>query len=247
MFIDNEIVRFRDGITNRPQGDIFNSMRQPDPTRFHQLFEDFDIFNSAAVMAGSDENWQFLRPNGGTGAIANVSGNGGRVRLNTSPDGDIALVKLNNAWSVASQRRVFFKAVINLPDVASPAVSLGLFANTGEPADPEDAIWFTKFDGDTVFDLRQTKDGGEGLPLQSMGLENAPSAQDNVDFELAFFYDGISRFWAAYNGAAVGTMVSDGVQFPDDVVLTPFVYIADPGDTTNYLMDVDFLYLAQER
>ena len=54
MFIDNQITRFGNGLTNRDVGDIFNSMPQPDPTRLHQYYEDFDYYLAADwVVRGS--------------------------------------------------------------------------------------------------------------------------------------------------------------------------------------------------
>lgn len=239
MFLDTEVVRYKDGVTNRPQGDIFNSLRQPDPTIYHQYYNDFDRF----VVA----EWLVVNPNGGAGTgVLNPNLDGGSVQLNSDAGGgnDAGIYKLGRGFLMEVGKRAFFRCRCRVDEATLSRVIVGIQNPTAqEPETPVDGIYFRKEPGDTSFSLVVDKDGTEATPPG--GEENLAIA-DNTFFEWAFFYDGVSRVYSGFDGVAVG-FNEPGTSFPDDEVLTPMAFISNGITAQNMLLDVDYLFMAKER
>ena len=234
MFIDNEITRTPNGLTNRPVGDIFNSLRMPDPTRYHAYYEDFDRY-----AAGE---WNITEAGVATQVLDNE--NGGRLLVtNAAADNDRSVqFKDGESFLFETGAPCFYRTLVQVNLHTQSDSFFGLVIETAtDPVGtaPTDGVFFRIDDGDALIDFVATKNS---TAVSSLAIA---TAVDAVDLELAFFWDGIDRIWAAVNGAAVAS-ITPGVSLPDDEELAPMFTIQN-GEAVAKTLSVDYIFAAMER
>lgn len=255
MFIDNEIIRFKNGVNNRPQGDIFNSMKQPDPTMFSQHAFDFLTFNTVvtAQPAQTIEGTLTADVFNGTPAAGSIAlfagtqGIGGRIICTTgaSAGDDLFIHTLPPFVSFSPDKRLFFKVIGSLDELTDCTLNIGIYDGS-DPEAPVNGVWFSKTGSDAFFDDVFWTQGGNG---DQMGLTNQPQLVAGDDFEVSLYWNGANRIWAGINGAALGTADLVGEDFPFVGTagnLRPFVYLLTDVAATKRV-DLDLIYWAQER
>jgi len=231
MFTDLEVTRFQNGVTNRPVGDIFNSLCTLDPTRFHTFFDDFDTYLAA--------DWTVTEVGVATQALADA--NGGRLLVtNAAADNDSSFSdKVGESFLFELGKKAFFRALFQVNDATQSDFIMGLQITDTTPLAVTDGVYFRKDDGDALLDFLAIKNS---VAVTATGIE---TVVDATDLEVAFFWDGISRIWYGVNGSALG-FIDPGASLPDDEVLTVSFGVQN-GEAVAKTMAVDYIFAAMER
>jgi len=235
MFTDNQITRFQNGVNNVEVGDLMNSLPFLDPTKHHTFMEDFDLFAIG--------DWTVDNPSGGAGTGVLINGDGGRISITTGAgaSNDTGLTKTGAGFAMAFGKRSYFRATVQVDDATESDIVVGLMdLSSNDPSAPDDGFTIVKTDGGTSWLLRATKNN---VPVDSASFG---VTTDDTDITVGFFWDGISRAWLEVGGAAVGFM-DPAESFPDDTVLTPVAYVSNGGLAQARVLQVDYLFAAQER
>jgi hypothetical protein len=230
-FIDNLVTRYENGVTNRDVGDIFNSLKLPDPTRLHTYYEDFDYYLAA--------DWVVTEVGVATQVLQDADG--GRLLItNAGADDNSSFQnKVGESFLFALGTPAFFRALLQVSDATQSDFIMGLQITDTTPLAVTDGVFFRKDDGDANLDFVAIKDS---VAVESLAVF---TVLDATDLEVAFYWDGIDRIWFAVNGTALG-FITPGVSLPDDEVLTISFGIQN-GEAAIKTMAVDFVYAAMER
>jgi len=214
-------------------------MPQPDPSRLHQWYDDFDRFAIG--------EWTVTNPNGGAGTgVLNANSDGGAIDINSDAGGgeDAGLYKNGRGFLMEVGRRAYFRCVARCTNINLTRIIIGLENPTSlEPEAPVDGIFFRMEPGATSFHLASVKDSVEVFSDSDLvPLE----VTDDTDFELAFFWDGVSRLFFGIDGSAKG-FIDPGASLPDDEVLTPLMFVSNGVTAVNRILTVDYMFAAKER
>lgn len=235
MFTDNQVTRFPNGINNVSVADMFNSMKQEDPTKYHSYLEDFDYFNSA--------NWTVTETQAGaTQALAN--GDGGILALvNSAANNDVNQVqKVGESYQLSAGKKFFMRCRVSVDDATNAALAIGLqVTNTdGTLGTVTDGVYFIKPAASTSVSINFRKNAAAGANTAVVGtMANATYTT------LDCFYDGIDRIWYGKDGVVIGYMDASATYLPD-TTLAP-VAVVKNGTAAARTMNVDYIYVAQER
>lgn len=232
--IQHEITRLPNGLSTRPPQDIFNGLGFPDPTKFHTQFDDFDQFNPAAGT------WVVTETQAGaTQALAD--GDGGLLLLtNSAADNDV--VQIQNAaesFTFELGKQCFFKARFQVSDATQSDVRVGIWIRDAASEDITDGVSFFKADGAATMVLQAEKNGAIVSGSVSHTLVAATMT------EVAFFWDGVSRIYYAFDGAVRG-YISPGVSLPDDEALAVGFFLQN-GEAAAKTATIDYLFASKER
>ncbi len=253
-FLDLEVTRFENGVTNRGDDNIFNALRCADPSVYSQYYNDFLSFNTVVPGAQPDQTVEGVWNVGtlfGTASAGSVNyfggtqGIGGRIINSTGAtlNDDIVWEFGGRPFAFPRGKKCFFKVLANIENVAVPLVNIGV-RNAGNAQAPQNAVWFTKPAGVSFFDLNWDRSGNSA----SLGL-TSPVLTDEDDFEVSFYYDGESSIFASVNGTVLGRGEITDANFPySDLVgnLIPFLYIQN-GAASAERIDFDLIFWAMER
>jgi hypothetical protein len=235
--VNNEITRFQGGLNNRDTNSIAASLKQPDPSLYHNYYEDFDRFALA--------EWAVVNPNGGAGTGAlNASAEGGRININSDAGlgNDAGLQKLGRGFSLEASRPLLFKSQLQLDVVNTSRIAIGLQEPTnGEPEDPGAGAWILSSPGNDNLQFVTAAAPGEGVTGPVVG-----TIADATDFEASFYWDGIDRIYYGLNGVATGFVTQDAT-FPIGVILTPVVFVSNGTVAANRVLQCDYILCAKER
>lgn len=188
MLIDNQVTRLQNGITNLNVGHIFNSMKIPDPSIYHAIFEDFDAFVSASWSVGGV----------GTPSRALQAGLGGLLRLSgLGASGDNSWIQTTNpTYQITVGKKIFFRSRVTLDDatnaVAVAGLQIAVAANN----------FLTPVNG--IFWRKSAAQTGWELVSRAASVEtttgNIFTAVAATQVSLEFFFDGVDTLWAGVNG-----------------------------------------------
>lgn len=230
MLIDNLVTRLGDGITNVNVSDIFASMIQPDPTKFHTYFDDFNVYRSGEYVETET---------GAAGTVAALDGNGGLLLLTTDAlDDDLEFVQsVQEPFAFATGSRAFFRAVFQVSEATQSDFFMGLQVRDTTPLAVTDGVFFMSDDGDALLDFHSFNTTN----VSATGVATVTAAED---LEVAFFWDGIDRIWYGVNGTVLGSITPAG-SLPDTDLTVSFGY--QNGVAGAETMTVDYVYAAMER
>lgn len=232
MFIDNLVTRFPNGVTNRDVGDIFNSLKCNDPTRYHTYFDDFDYFNAAS--------WTVTETQAGA-TQALTDGDGGLLALvNSAADDDLnAIQKVGESFKFESGKKLFYRIRCKVSDATQSDVVVGLLITDTTPLDVTDGVYFIKSDGAATLTFAAEKNN---VAVSAAAIATMVS---DTFIELAFFYDGDSRIYYGSNGTVLG-YITPAASFPDDEELTVSLAVQN-GDGNARTLTIDYVFAAKER
>ncbi|MCK5616606.1 hypothetical protein KAR91_82865 [Candidatus Pacearchaeota archaeon] len=233
--IDALVTNFDNGINNRTAGTIFGSMKQLDPTKFHNYLEDFDYFNLT-----SGEDWIITVDGSGTAIL--IDGDGGLLQLANGGAGDdehIFLNKVGESSLFELGKPLYFKARFSTNQPVESDILMGLQITSVLPITATDGVFFLKSDDSDVVDLIIRKDSVD------ITISAVTTLVADTFVELSFFWDGIDMIWAGVNNTAVAR-VAVGSSLPDDEDLTISFGIQN-GDALTGVMVVDYIFVAKER
>lgn len=227
-------TRLPNGVTNVGETDLFADMVQPDPTRFHEYFNDFDTY-----AAG---DWVVTETQAGA-TQALTAGDGGLLLLtNSAADDDlVALQKTPAAWTFTAGKKTFFRCRFKVSDATQSDVVIGLQVVDITPLDVSDGIYFLKADGATTFSFICRKNATTG----STSASAVATLADDTFIELGFYYDGESKVQYEVNGSVLGSLDASSSYLPDTTCTVSFAL--QNGEAAAKTMTVDYIYVAKER
>lgn len=227
-------TRFPYGVTNVGETNLFGDMVQPDPTLFHEYFNDFDTY-----AAG---DWTVTETQAGA-TQALTAGDGGLLLLtNSAADDDLnALQKNPAAWTFTAGKKTFFRCRFKVSDATQSDVVIGLQVVDATPLDVSDGIYFLKADGSTDVSVICRKNATTG----STSASAITTLADDTFVELGFYYDGESKVYYEVNGSVTGSLDGSSSYLPDTTCTVSFAI--QNGEAAAKTMTVDYIYVAKER
>lgn len=232
-------TRFTNGISTVRKSSPLGNFGLPDPTGWHEYFNDFDSYTAGSWTATVV----------GTGAAALVNLDGGALALtNSAANADsIQMQKIGESFAITPGKRAFFKARFKISDATLSALVIGLcvtdttLLGAAAGAGLSDGVFFTKDSGVATFDVQCQKSTGVG---QTRAAAIAALANDTF-VTVAWAYDGKSEIAYFVNDVQVGTLANVGAYLPD-TTLTPSFGVVN-GAAAAKSMTVDYLFAATER
>lgn len=227
-------TRFPYGLTNVSEVDLFSDMVQPDPTLFHEYFNDFDTYTAG--------DWTVTETDAAA-TQALTAGDGGLLLItNTAADNDlVALQKNPAAFTFTAGKKTFFRCRFKVSDATQSDLVFGLQVVDATPLDVTDGIYFVKADGVATVNFICRKDASTGSTTAS-----AVATMANDTFiELGFYYDGQSKVAYEVNGSVLGSLDASSTYLPDTTCTVSFAL--QNGEAVAKTMTVDYVYVAKER
>jgi hypothetical protein len=227
-------TRFPFGLTNVNDVNLFADMVQPDPTLFHQYFQDFDTY-----VAG---DWTVTETDpAATQAL--TAGDGGLLLVtNTAADNDlVALQKNPAAWSFTAGKKTFFRCRFKVSNATESDLVFGLQIVDTTPLDVTDGVYFLKADGSTNVAIVARKNATTG----STTATAITTMADNTFIELGWCYDGQSTIAYEVNGTVLGSLDGSSSYLPDANCTVSFAL--QNGNAVARTMTVDYIFVAKER
>lgn len=236
--IDINVTRLPNGITNSEAAAIFNALKEPDSTKYHKYFEDFDYYNSG--------DWTVTETQAGaTQALAN--GDGGRILLtNSAADNDINQIqKIGQSFTFTAGKKLFFRALLQCSDATNSDVVVGLQVANVDASDlatVTDGMFFYKADDATAVSVYLRKNTGAGAVTAVVTGGNMANTTD-ITFEA--FYDGVDRLYYGYNSNIIGYVDASATYLPD-TSLAPVLEVKN-GAAAAKTVTCDYIFVAKER
>jgi len=231
----------------------------------YEFFDDFTKFS----VGDNTGIWTLDQTNGSAVLVSSeaATGKGGVVRIGTdgTADNDYATIKVTTADTGAAFRiedgattskKLWFAARVYPYEVTDCSYYVGLFdQTTTEPGlddtgaenlgAAQDGVYFRSLNGTpTELDFCCAKNGSE---TEVKGAAGTLAATTWIT--VGFKYDGNSTVQAWINGVKVATVMSTSLtNFPDDVGLTPLMFVKD-GEATGEIkyLYCDWIKCVQER
>lgn len=231
---NNTVTRFPYGVTNNGQDTIFADMVQNDPTKFHQYWNDFDVYTAGDwVVTETDV----------AATEALTAGDGGLLLItNTAADDDlVALQKTPAAFSFTAGKKAFFKARFKTSDATQSDIVFGLQVVDTTPLDVTDGIYFLKSDGAATANFIVRKNATTG----SVSASAVATLANDTFIELAWYYDGVDKVYYAVDGVVGGSLDGSSSYLPDTVTTVSFAL--QNGEAVAKTMTVDYVFAAIER
>lgn len=230
----NLVTRFPNGVTNVADNALFADMVQPDPTKFHTFFDDFDTY-----AAG---DWVVTETQAGA-TQALTAGDGGLLLLtNTAADDDlVALQKTPAAFTFTAGKKTFFSCRFKVSDATQSDVVIGLQVVDTTPLDVTDGVYFLKADGSTAISVICRKNATTG----STSASSIATLANDTFIELGFAYDGEGKVYYEVNGNVVGSLDASSAYLPDTDCTVSFAI--QNGEAVAKTMTVDYIFVAKER
>jgi hypothetical protein len=209
-------------------------MVQPDPTLFHQYFQDFDTY-----VAG---DWTVTETDAAA-TQALTAGDGGLLLVtNTAADNDlVALQKTPAAWTFTAGKKTFFRCRFKVSNATESDLVIGLQVVDATPLDVTDGVYFLKADGSTNVAIIARKNATTG----SNTATAITTLADDTFIELGWCYDGQSTIAYEVNGTVLGSVSGSSSYLPDTTCTVSFAL--QNGNAVSRTMTVDYIFVAKER
>lgn len=233
---DLTVTRFPNGVVNRSETDLFASMRQEDPTRYHGYFEDFDYYVAA--------NYTVTNTGAPTRALANADGGVLSIALSAADDDASFSQKVGTNFLMEAGKPTFFRTRFNISDATQSDLILGLVLTDTTPLDATDGIYFIKADGAATISIICRTNATTGSNTAVVA-----TLADATYYTAGWFYDGIDRLYyglGANLACPVLGFISASATFLPDALLTPTFGVQN-GEAVAKTLLLDYLFAAKER
>lgn len=230
----NTVTRFPGGVTNVGDTDLFADLVKPDPTKFHEFFDDFDNYTAG--------DWVVTETQAGA-TQALTAGDGGLLLLtNSAADDDIvALQKTPAAFAFTAGKKAFFKARFKVSDATQSDLVIGLQVVDTTPLDVTDGVYFLKADGSAALSVVCRKNATTG----STSAASIATIVADTFITVGFYYNGVDKVVYAIDGNVVGSLDGSSAYLPDTTCTISFAI--QNGEAVAKTMTVDYIYAAVER
>lgn len=227
-------TRFPNGVNNATPNTNFADMGQLDPSKFHNYFNDFDLFTAS--------DWIITTVEAGAGSATEVieDEDGGVLLLtNDDADDDSDFLQLTNeTFKIATGKKLFFKSRLKISDAIQSDFIMGLQITDTTPLDVTDGIFFRKDDGDANLDFVVEKNN------TATTTAAIATIVDDTYLDIGFVYNGVDAVEFYVNNVRLGTSVITNL--PDDEELTISFGIQN-GEAVAKTMSIDYIQVAKER
>lgn len=224
-------TNFDNGVTNRNAADLFGSMGQLDPTKFHSFMDDFDKFTAPGGYTAP-----------ATGSVApNATILGGAVDIITGAvDTNVAIIQATSlGYSIVASQRVYFRSKAEMDDVIDADGIWGL-NDAAASITPADGVFFEKTDAAAQVDL-VVRSGASEVAREAAVATMVAATQ----ITLEFYWDGIDRVYFGVDGSPTGFLDLSGIALPTGLLAPTAGAVTGNGTTTTVTQD--YLFAAQER
>ena len=230
----NTVTRFPGGVANVGDTDLFADLVKPDPTKFHEFFDDFDNYTAG--------DWVVTETQAGA-TQALTAGDGGLLLLtNSAADDDIvALQKTPAAFAFTAGKKAFFKARFKVSDATQSDLVIGLQVVDTTPLDVTDGVYFLKADGSAALSVVCRKNATTG----STSASSIATIVEDTFITVGFYYNGVDKVFYAIDGSVVGSLDGSSTYLPDTTCTISFAI--QNGEAVAKTMTVDYIYAAVER
>lgn len=227
-------TRFPNGVTNVAESELFADLRKPDPTIYHEYYNDFDQFVAA--------DWVITETQAGA-TQALTAGDGGWLALvNSAADDDLnAIQKTPAAFSFTAGKKAFFRCRFKVSDATQSDIAIGLQVVDTTPLDVTDGVYFLKADGAATIDVICRKNAITG----STSASAIATLTDDTFVELGWYYDGVSKLFYSVNRVVKGSLDASSTYLPDTI--TTVSIAVQNGEAAAKTLTVDYVYAAVER
>ena len=222
-------TNFDNGVSNRNAADLFGSMGQLDPTKFHTYMEDFDYYLAA--------DWVVTEVGAATQVLADADG-GILLLTNAAADDNSTFQnKVGESLTIETGRRAFFRARLSIDDALESDFIAGMQITDTTPLAVSDGVWFQKDDDDTNLDFHHAIGS-----VQDDELAIATVVTDTF-LTMEWMWDGISRFYFGVDGTPLGFIE------PTNFVTTELTvsFGIQNGEAAIKTMSMDYMFFAKER
>lgn len=246
MAYDLSVTRFPNGIGTTTQQDILADMKQPDPSRYHLFFDDFDGY---VVQDGSTSPVVQWTETLNSGTVAMTAVNGGALLI-TCANTDEAITQIQRTsagWLPTAGKKTFFKARMKVADADLTDILIGLAAIdttlvAASAIGVTDALAFFKAATDTSFTFYNRKDATTG----STSAASIGTVANDTYFTVGFAYDGVDKVYYMFNDVVLGSVDGSSTYLPD-AQLSPSICIGQEGTGGALTATIDYIMVAQER
>lgn len=223
-------TNFENGVTNRNAADLFGSMGQLDPTKFHSFMDDFDLFTAPGGYTAPT-----------TGSVAPAALLGGAVDIVTGAvdTNDAIIQAVSLGFSIVASQRVYFRTKHEMDDVIDADGIWGL-NDAATSITPADGIFFEKTDLAATVDL-VVRSGASEIARESSVATMVAATQ----ITLEFYWDGIDRVYYGVDGVPQGFLDLNGLTLPTGLLAPTAGSVTGNASTTTVTQD--YLFAAQER
>lgn len=227
-------TNFDNGVTNRNAADLFGSMQQLDPTRFHSRMEDFDKYLAA--------DWDIT--GAGAGTIALTDGDGGLLLFTTAgADNDAENIQSDlEAFSFTTSFPLYFRVSLEADDVTESDIVAGLVATVADPQAPAEGVVFRKPDGAATVNIESYV--GSSIVANADAIT---TLADDTRVTFEFYWDGIDRIYYGVDNTPLGFLdsLTIGTELTSgDTCLTVGF---QAGQVAALVGTVDYLFAAKHR
>lgn len=227
-------TRFPSGVTNVTKTSNLGHYGQPDPSKWHTYFDDFDTFTAA--------DWTITTTEAGAGAATEaLTDADGGVLLVTNDDADNDadfFNKVGESFLFEAGKRMIFKARFQVSDATQSDIVIGLQITDTTPLAVSDGVYFQKDDGDASLDFHVAKDS------TATDTTALATLADATWVTVGFGYDGKSDIGIFVNDVQVSSSVTTNL--PDDEEMTISFGIQN-GEAVAKTMSIDYIFCAKER
>lgn len=225
-------TRFPGGLTTANPNSTLGMYGLPDPTGWHEYFNDFDTYTAG--------DWTITATGAGSVALTDV--NGGAILItNAAADNDAQfLQKKGEGFLMQSGKPASFKARFKVSDATQSDFVMGLQVTDTTPLDTTDGIYFVKADGSSAVSAVCRKDASTG----STSL-TALTLTDDTFVVLGWYYDGKSEVVVFVDDVKVGTLDASATYLPDTELTVSFGI--QNGEAVAKTMTADYVFAAVKR
>lgn len=221
------------GVTNAAVGTALGMMGQPDPTKYHTFFDDFDRY-----VAG---DWTITTTELGAGSASEAltDADGGVLLItNDAADNDNDFFqKVGESFLLEAGKKAWFKARFKVSDATQSDIVMGLQITDATPLAVSDGVWFQKDDGDANIDFHVAS-GSVQTDQAAVG-----TLVDNTYVTLAWYYDGADEIHVFVDDVKVATVSTANLPATE---LTVSFGIQN-GEAVAKTMSMDYVLVAKER
>lgn len=225
-------TRFPSGVGTRRVPDPLAMFGHPDPSDYHEFFNDFDFY-----VSGSWTNTTT-----GTGTAALTAGDGGLLALATSATSadNVFLQKTTEGFSFETGKPMWFKTRLKVSALTSVIV-IGLQVTDTTPLDVTDGIYFlsTTTTGAVTTIVRKNATTGS-----ASGTGIALVADTFTD--IGWYWDGKDTVHYFQDGAQIGSITGVAASYLPDTTATVSLGIQTSSAAVKTLT-VDYIFAAKAR
>lgn len=227
-------TRFPSGVTNVEKAVTLGAMGQPDPTKFHTFFDDFDRYVAADWTITTTE----LGAGSATEALTDADG-GVLLITNDAADNDADFFqKVGESFKFQSDKKLWFKARFKVSDATQSDFFIGLQITDTTPLDTTDGVFFQKDDGDASLDFHVEKNN------TATSASAIATVVSDTYLSVGFYYNGSDAIEYFVDDVKLGTSVTTNL--PDDEELTISFGIQN-GEAVAKTMSIDYILCVKER